>query len=440
MERKIGQISSVFKAIHFVSNRLGDRNNLNERRSFLDFIANNPGYTSIPLKRIVGLTGSLSFKIRILLPVSFLTLILGTRFIEITKNGAMLYLFRNAITEFFTQSPVVSVQAAREFSALRNSVYFDHLREDLFAIVLVTVAIVEPLMRASLVLETNILRYKMVLMSAIELANDCDFDRKFENLLSTETSAPSLHFYVKADDHQQRVLDRIDSFSEAQRARVVHIVHESTLILSESLESCNAALMTTEFTDITSRAIHNNNYCERTFSVMDFLGRTRQNLSFCNRESITLAKTNRFFDWFDQLTLADQFQMLNRGCQLTSSAHEFLERNAAQETTIRRELEEQDRLNDAARREKRDSDQATLLTELKNCVPYRKEDYEACLALFKRSNPSSSELSFLKKQLKLRKIQSNGALPNQSFTVSNQGRPLSLSAIRDKFFALLNEE
>ena len=51
-----------------------------------------------------------------------------------------------------------------------------------------------------------------------------------------------------------------------------------------------------------------------------------------------------------------------------------------------------------------------------------------------------NELSFLKKQLKLRKLQSNGALPNQLFTVSSQGRPLSLSAIREKFFALLNEE
>ena len=97
---------------------------------------------------------------------------------EITKNGAMLYLFRHAITEFFTQSPIVSVQAAREFSALRNCVYFDNLREDLFAIVLVTVAIVEPLMRASLVLETNILRYKLVLMSAIELAREPDFEKK----------------------------------------------------------------------------------------------------------------------------------------------------------------------------------------------------------------------------------------------------------------------
>ena len=440
MERKIGQVSSVFKAIHFVSNRLGDRNNLNERRSFLDFLANNPEYTAIPFKRIVGLTGSLTFIIRFLIPVPFLILIIGTRFIEITKNGAMLYLFRHAITEFFTQSPIVSVQAAREFSALRNCVYFDNLREDLYAIVLVTVAIVEPLMRASLVLETNILRYKLVLMSAIELARESDFEKKFENLLSTESSAPPLHFYVKADEHQQRVLDRIESFSEDQRARVIHIVHESTLVLSESLESCNAALMTTEFTDITSRAIHHNNYCERSFSVMDYLGRTRQNLSFCNRESITLAKTNKFFGWFDQLELEDQFQMLSRGCQLTKNAQEFLEKNAAQETNIHRELEEQDRLNEAVRREKRDSDQATLVAELENCVPYRREDYQACLALFKRSNPSLNELSFLKKQLKLRKLQSNGALPNQLFTVSSQGRPLSLSAIREKFFALLNEE
>ena len=90
--------------------------------------------------------------------------------------------------------------------------------------------------------------------------------------------------------------------------------------------------------------------------------------------------------------------------------------------------------------EKRDSDLASLLEELENCVPYHREDYDACLALFKRSNPSSSELSFLKKQLKLRKLQSNGALPNNLFTVSHQGRALSLTAIRDKFFALFNEE
>ena len=71
-----------------------------------------------------------------------------------------------------------------------------------FALVVVTVAIVEPLMRASLVLETNILRYKMVLMSAIELASDPDSDKKLESLLSTESSAPPLHFFVKLDSHQ----------------------------------------------------------------------------------------------------------------------------------------------------------------------------------------------------------------------------------------------
>ena len=173
---------------------------------------------------------------------------------------------------------------------------------------------------------------------------------------------------------------------------------------------------------------------------MDYLGRTRHNLSFCNRESITLAKTNRFFEWFDTLPSTDQFEMLRRGVEMTSSAQDFLKIHAAQETRIRRALEEQDRLNDASRRQKRDSDLAILLAELENCVPYYREDYDACLALFKRSNSGSSELSFLKKQLKLRKLQSNGALPNHMFTVSHQGRALSLSAIRDKFFALLNEE
>ena len=352
----------------------------------------------------------------------------------------MIYLFRHAINEFFTESPAVSVQAAREFSVLKHSVFYDNLREDLLALVLVTVTLVEPLMRASLVLETDILQYKLVLTSAIELARDSDFEKKFDNLLSTESSAPPLYHFVKPDSHQQKVLDRLETFSDDERARVVHIVHEATLILSESLESCNATLITTEFGDITARAIHNNNYCERSFSVMDYLGRTRQNLSFYNRESITLSKTNKFFEWFDQLALPDQFQMLIRGKDLTSCAQDFLNKNAAQENNIRRELEKQDRLNDAARRQKRDSDQAMLATELENCVPYHKEDYDACLTLFKASNPGTGELSFLKKLLKLRKLQSNGALPNQSFTVSQQGRPLSLSAIREKFFALFDEE
>ena len=92
------------------------------------------------------------------------------------------------------------------------------------------------------------------------------------------------------------------------------------------------------------------------------------------------------------------------------------------------------------RRQKQDSELASLLKELGNCVPYQREDYDACLALFKRSKSSSSELSFLKKQLKLRKLQSDGELPNHLFTVSHQGRALSLTAIRDKFFALFNEE
>ena len=132
--------------------------------------------------------------------------------------------------------------------------------------------------------------------------------------------------------------------------------------------------------------------------------------------------------------------MLSRGVEMTSSAQDFLEKNAAQENRIRRALEEQDRLNDATRRQKRDSDLAKLQGELENCVPYHREDYDACLALFKRSNSGTSELSFLKKQLKLRKLQSNGALPNHLFTVSHQGRALSLSEIRDKFFALFDEE
>ena len=104
------------------------------------------------------------------------------------------------------------------------------------------------------------------------------------------------------------------------------------------------------------------------------------------------------------MTSADQFQLLRRGVEMTSSAQDFLKKNSAHETWIRRELEEQDRLNDASRRQKRDSDLAKLLEELENCVPYHKENYDACLALYNRSNSGSSELSFLKKQLKLRKL------------------------------------
>ena len=78
--------------------------------------------------------------------------------------------------------------------------------------------------------------------------------------------------------------------------------------------------------------------------------------------------------------------------------------------------------------------------DLHGFVPYLSTDYDMCWNSYRRSHPQVKEFDFLKKLLKLKKIESNGKLSPGSFTCSYKGKLLTLDRVRSKLLQLLDDE
>lgn len=352
----------------------------------------------------------------------------------------MAYMYRNQITGFFEQAPNLSATAIRAYSDLINSSLYEFIRPDLFSVVLVTVSLIEPLMRASLVLEDQVHSYKAVLMEVIEISRNEDAEEKFDQLRTIGDISPSLSKYVQPSELQRTVLQRYDFFDEKECARVIYIIDEATRQLASSLASANATLIEADFQDIADGAIHTNNACERAFSLMDFLGRSRQNLSFTGRETICLTKANRFFTQFDKLSSSEQIQLLDKARNLAYAAKNLIQDHQHEEERLRQKMEEEERAAETARRKRKDDLKARLIKDLHGYVPYFSADYGMCWTFYRRHHPQAKEFNFLKKLLKLKKIESNGNLSPGSFTCSYKGKLLSLDRVRAKLVQLLDDE
>ena len=277
-------------------------------------------------------------------------------------------------------------------------------------------------------------------MDIINVASNEDAEEKFDLLRTIGDSFPSILKYIQPSELQRTVLERYDTFNEKECARALFIVDEATRQLANSLESANATLIEADFQDIADGAIHTNNACERAFSLMDYLGRSRQNLSFTGRETICLSKANRFFTAFDKLSSDKQIQLLNRARDLTYAAKNLIQGHQQEEERLRQRMEEEEREAEIARRKRKDDVKARLIQDLHGFVPYLSTDYDTCWNSYRRRHPQVKEFDFVKKLLKLKKIESNGKLSPGSFTCSYKGKLLTLDRVRSKLLQLLDDE
>ena len=143
---------------------------------------------------------------------------------------------------------------------------------------------------------------------------------------------------------------------------------------------------------------------------------------------------------FDKLSSDKQIQLLNKARDLTYAAKNLIQGHQQEEERLRQRMEEEEREAEIARRKRKDDVKARLIQDLHGFVPYSSNDYDTCWNSYRRRHPQVKEFDFVKKLLKLKKIESNGKLSPGSFTCSYKGKLLTLDRVRSKLLQLLDDE
>ena len=371
-----------------------------------------------------------------LVDLIFCSTLKGTRFLEILKNGAGILLSLDAIQDFFNCHDV-SRKTHNDYQKIRTDQRFRNVRLDFYAIILLTAVIVEPLFRASLCLESEVKKYKDVLEHAIEICELEDMDEKLDIMLDSKTYSPELHSFEKLDRLQQNVFAMTEDMSADDEERVKYILDLSSKILANSLKMANASIIEADLSEIRSGAVHHNNFAESSFSKLDYIERSRQNLSFLNKETLIMSQSNGFIEWFDSLEQERKSKLLDRSRQLVSTMITMVKTQQSLEDELRIDLERRETAEITRQRNRRASLKSELLDSLGGCIPHSQADYASELALFLEMNINLSERDFLRQLLQLKKLENDGARPAKMFTLSVKGKALSTENLRQKFFVLI---
>ena len=301
---------------------------------------------------------------------------------------------------------------------------------------MITAGVIEPLMRASLCLENEVRNYKRVLLTAIDLCEISDDEEQYEALCELSVSSPALYSFFKPDPLQDRVLNCLNNLSFEEEERLMFIVSLSLRTLGNSLRMANSTLIEAELTDVQDNAVHHNNFAESAFSKLDFIERSRQNLTFLNKETIILSQSNGLIQWLDSLDSTDKSNVLRESRNMVNCVTELMRNSQISEDQLRMDIHREEVNEHARKKQLKASKKSSLLTSLGGCNPQTEESYHRELRNFLAQNNRKREKDFLRLILQLKKLESDGAKPVKAFSCSLKGKPLSTAELRQKLFNL----
>ena len=161
--------------------------------------------------------------------------------------------------------------------------------------------------------------------------------------------------------------------------------------------------------------------------------------TFLFKETIVLAKTNKFFDWFEAKTEDEQSNLMKMAHTKNKELMTIIKANDSIEDEIRlKESKEREEFN-TQRKSARKNKAAKLTADLFNCVPATKCQYQLEFQKFsKLVSGADTERKFIELNLKLQKIKTVARkLPAKSFTVSERGEKLQIDSLRKKLLDIL---
>ena len=310
------------------------------------------------------------------------------------------------------------------------------MKEDLAVLVLFNVFYFECAYRAIVKTDTKVAEYKTLLFKMLEIfrldADDC-FD-----MLKLGKKLPFIEKFYHPSDIQLDVITTIDGYDEDQLIRVKAMVDMIKEQIVNSILSINAVLIANEFEGDMNNASLNNNACESSFGMLDYINRTKKNLSFLFKETIVIAVKNKFFESFDRKSVTEQEAMLKKANIQYNEIIKIIKQNDATEESIKLDNETAARQARLECHEMKKLKEKNLREKIYDLVPCDTEAYDQCLAEYLCIAKRSTETVYIKSLLQLLKLcLANKKLPAKSFTLSSKNKALSVDALRIKLFKLL---
>ena len=124
--------------------------------------------------------------------------------------------------------------------------------------------------------------------------------------MTMANNLPYISEYYKPTCAQENLISAIQEFDATQLETALTLVSKIKVILVESILKVHAVIIDHEFEGFLNNANLNNNHCERSFGMLDYINRTRSSVKFILKETREMAKMNNFFASYNRKTKEDQ--------------------------------------------------------------------------------------------------------------------------------------
>ena len=302
-----------------------------------------------------------------------------------------------------------------------------------------------------------------MLLDILEICKIEDAESQIEELFQAKNTT-FLGNFVKPTDKQTKILRDIRKLSAASNERLRYILRLGLQSIQNSIYRVHATILEFQFTDDQLRSSVNNVFSERVFGQLDNISRLHRNLKFVHRETIVMASTNKFWDWFElwskkklltfynsnnfnksyltieqDLTDTDQDDLMDKSRRLVRNlASQYRDADLLEER-LRQELQQQKLADNFAEKQKILAKKNKLLADLSGCEVYWAANYSSCLYDFTRAQPTLDEIDFLKFNLALKKIELKSEnRPASDFAFSHKGKIFTVQELRNKLLNLLH--
>ena len=302
-----------------------------------------------------------------------------------------------------------------------------------------------------------------MLQDVLEICKIEDPESQIEELLQAK-NYPFLGHFVRLSDKQSKILRDIRTLSAASKERLRFILRHGLQSIQNSIYRVHATILEFQFSDDQLRSSVNNVFSERVFGQLDNISRLHRNLRFVHRETIVMASTNKFWDWFEvwskrkllksysfkyfyksyltmkkDLTDPDQDDLMERSRRLVRNlASQYREADLLEER-LRQELQQQKLADNFAEKQKMLAKKNEILADLSGCEVYWAANYSSCLYDFTQAQPTQDEIDFLKLNLRLKKIELKSEnRPASDFALSHKGKIFTVQELRNKLLNLLH--
>ena len=415
IEQDLGQQHSLcFKYIRFIAKNFGTRSHKNFRPHYVQFLRNSGRW----MKGI---------------QVQSLT---GVRFLEIL-NSVDKMLLQFSDYENFISSFNEHEELQIDFQKMTTDPNYKWLKVDLHVLMLLNVSHFQICYKSIVDPSAKINSYKEILVKFVSILR-LDSEEVFD-LLHQPQDLPFFGKFFSPSPLQLELLEHVSDFSTDERKRAISIIEHLKGRMIDSILKTNATLITYEFDGLLNNAQLHNNQCERSFGKIKYIESTKDNLAFVLKETIVLAASNKFFDWFEAKTNEEQSSLMKMAKTKNRDLMKIIEANASIEDEIRlKQSKEREEFN-AQKKNALKNKTAKLSAELFECVPATVYQYQVEFEKFsKLVSCADTERKFIELNLKLQKIKTMARkLPAKFFTVSERGEKLQIDTLRQKLFNVL---